>query len=76
MPTLAEFFTASTARVVRESHGRASAILGRHVFAHVDDVHGFLEGVAHLLSDTGVFVIEVPVHGGHARAFAVRHNLP
>jgi SAM-dependent methyltransferase len=63
VPTVAEFFTASTARAVRESHGRASAILGRHVFAHVDDVHGFLEGVGHLLSDTGVFVIEVPYVG-------------
>ena len=63
VPTLAEFFTASTARAVRESHGRASAILGRHVFAHVDDVHDFLEGVGHLLSDTGVFVIEVPYVG-------------
>lgn len=60
VPTVAEFFTPATARAVRESHGPAVAILGRHVFAHVDDVHGFLEGVGHLLSDDGVFVIEVP----------------
>lgn len=63
VPTVAEFFTAQVARTVCESHGRASAILGRHVFAHVDDVHGFFEGVGHLLSDTGVFVIEVPYVG-------------
>lgn len=63
IPTVPEFFNTDTARAVRESHGRASAILGRHVFAHVDDVHGFLEGVDHLLSDDGVFVIEVPYVG-------------
>ncbi len=63
VPTVAEFFTAETAKAVREAHGPAAAILGRHVFAHVDDVHGFLEGVGHLLRDDGVFVIEVPYVG-------------
>ena len=63
VPTVPEFFTAETAKAVCESHGRASAILGRHVFAHVDDVHGFFEGVGHLLSERGVFVIEVPYVG-------------
>lgn len=63
VPTVAEFFNAGTARAVERAHGRASLILGRHVFAHVDDVHGFLEGVTHLLSETGVFVIEVPYVG-------------
>lgn len=60
IPTVAEFFTAATARDIRASRGAASLILGRHVFAHVDDVHDFLEGVGYLLRDDGVFVIEVP----------------
>jgi len=63
VPTVAEFFTMDTARAVLESHGPAAGILGRHVFAHVDDVHGFFDGVGHLLRDDGVFVIEVPYVG-------------
>ena len=33
------------------------------LFRSVDDVHGFVEGVEHLLGDDGVFVIEVPYAG-------------
>lgn len=63
VPTLAEFFNETTARVIRERHGSAAAILGRHVFAHVDDVHDFLRGVERLLAPEGVLVIEVPYFG-------------
>jgi novobiocin biosynthesis protein NovU/D-mycarose 3-C-methyltransferase len=63
VPTVAEFFTASTARAVRAAHGAADGILARHVFAHVDDVHDFLEGAAHLLAPDGVMLIEVPYLG-------------
>jgi SAM-dependent methyltransferase len=67
VPTVAEFFTPATARDVRQENGRAAAILGRHVFAHVDDVHGFIDGVCDLLTDEGVFVIEVPYAGDFLR---------
>jgi novobiocin biosynthesis protein NovU/D-mycarose 3-C-methyltransferase len=67
VPTVAEFFTPATARDIRQGHGRAAAILGRHVFAHVDDVHGFIDGVCDLLTDEGVFVIEVPYAGDFLR---------
>ncbi|WP_093798917.1 class I SAM-dependent methyltransferase [Streptomyces sp. Wb2n-11] len=59
-PTLPEFFTAATAEVVRRSHGPARLILGRHVFAHIDDLAGVLAGVHALLAPDGVFAIEVP----------------
>ena len=61
--TVAEFFNASTAQDLVESHGRVSAILARHVFAHVDDVHDFLNGIQEVLAKEGVFVIEVPYWG-------------
>lgn len=67
VPTVAEFFTPAVARDIREGHGRAAAILGRHVFAHVDDVHGFIDGVCDLLTDEGVFIIEVPYAGDFLR---------
>jgi SAM-dependent methyltransferase len=61
--TIPEFFNPASARTVLEKHGRASAIFGRHVFAHVDDVHEFMEAVRLCLSDDGVFLIEVPYLG-------------
>ena len=63
IPTLAEFFNAATAKEIAASHGRAVAILGRHVFAHVNDLHDFLKGVDILLNDEGVFLIEMPYLG-------------
>lgn len=63
VPTLPEFFTPDAARQARDAHGPASLIMGRHVFAHVDDVHAFLDGVEHLLTPDGVFIIEVPYVG-------------
>jgi SAM-dependent methyltransferase len=60
VPTVAEFFTAHTAAAVRRTHGRARLILGRHVFAHIDDLGDVLAGVRTLLDPDGVFLIEVP----------------
>ena len=63
IPTIAEFFNPASAETVVRDHGRAAAILGRHVFAHVDDVHEFLEAVQTCLADDGVFLVEVPYLG-------------
>ncbi|MER8048062.1 class I SAM-dependent methyltransferase [Streptomyces sp. NPDC094032] len=60
IPTLPEFFTPSTAEAVSRAHGPARLILGRHVFAHIDDLAGVLAGVRTLLAPDGVFAIEVP----------------
>jgi len=61
--TVPEFFTEATAQQQREVMGAAAAILGRHVFAHVDNVHDFLRGGAALLARDGVLLIEVPYFG-------------
>jgi novobiocin biosynthesis protein NovU/D-mycarose 3-C-methyltransferase len=63
IPTIAEFFNGESARTVRSTHGRAAAVLGRHVFAHVDNVHEFVAAVRDVLTDDGVFIIEVPYLG-------------
>src|SRR5205085_11589833 len=52
-----------SAQMVLEQHGSASCIFGRHVFAHVDNVHEFLDAVRLCLKDDGVFLIEVPYLG-------------
>jgi len=58
--TLTEFFDVGVARRIRAQYGPAKQILGRHVFAHVDDIAEVLAGAGELLDPDGVFTIEVP----------------
>lgn len=61
--TVDEFFDLETSRRVRESYGKAKAIIANNVLAHVDDTRDFLCGAHHLLDDDGLLVIEVPYLG-------------
>jgi hypothetical protein len=58
--TEARFFCSETARGVRESYGRAKAVIANNVLAHVDNPTDFLRGARELLADGGVVVFEVP----------------
>lgn len=58
--TINEFFHAESAAVVKQEYGGADVILARHVFAHVPDIHGFVQGLADLLSPRGAIAIEAP----------------
>ncbi|WP_433544705.1 class I SAM-dependent methyltransferase [Streptomyces sp. CA-294286] len=60
VPTVPEYFDSACAESIVAEHGRASVILGRHVFAHIDDVADVLAGVHALLAPDGLFTIEVP----------------
>lgn len=55
-----DFFDAATGTLLREARGNADVILGRHVFAHVPEIHGFVEGLRTLLAPGGVVAIEAP----------------
>ncbi len=55
-----DFFNEKTANVVRKRDGAADLILGRHVFAHVPEIHGFVKGLKNLLAPGGVVAIEAP----------------
>lgn len=63
VPTVEEFFTGGTAARVAAEAGPASLLIGRHVFAHIDDLHDFFVGVSRLLAPDGVLVLEVPYLG-------------
>lgn len=63
IPTVEEFFDSKTASAVAREEGRASVLLGRHVFAHIDDVHDFFVAADQLLTADGVLLIEVPYLG-------------
>lgn len=60
VPTVSEFFNSATVTDLLSSCGRASVLLGRHVFAHIDDLHDFFRAADRLLTPEGVLLIEVP----------------
>jgi len=57
--TLPEFFTVPLAERVRTQYGQARVITANNVFAHVDDLKSFVDGVRTLLAPDGLFVFEV-----------------
>ena len=58
--TLNTFFTQELANKLFDEGHRADVFLGNNVLAHVADLNGFTAGVARLLKDDGVAVIECP----------------
>lgn len=63
LETWNEFFSPDAARRIAAARGAADVVVGTNVFAHIDDLRSVLEGVDALLSETGVFVAEVPYLG-------------
>jgi hypothetical protein len=60
VPTLHAFFSLELARELVSQGKRADVIHGNNVLAHVADTNGFVGGIATLLKDDGVVVIEAP----------------
>ena len=60
IPTRVAFFSADLAAALRADGVRASVIHANNVFAHVPDTNGFVRGLATLLADDGVAIIEAP----------------
>lgn len=58
--TLNDFFNIETSEKIKKEYGVADVITATNVFGHVDDLNGFVKGIDILLSERGVFVIEVP----------------
>ncbi len=60
IPTLAEFFGRDLAERLRAEGRRADIIHAHNVLAHVADTNGVVAGIARLLKEDGLAVIEVP----------------
>lgn len=58
--TISEFFGVELARQLRGDGVQADILHANNVLAHVADLNGFVAGIALLLKDTGVAVIEAP----------------
>jgi SAM-dependent methyltransferase len=60
IPTMCTFFTHELAKQLQQEGKQADVFLANNVLAHVPDLNGFVAGIATLLKETGVAVIEVP----------------
>lgn len=58
--TVNTFFTRQLAQELRDTDRRADVVIANNVLAHVADTNGFVAGIATLLKETGVAVIEAP----------------
>jgi len=56
--TIPEFFDLTLAQGVEKSYGRAELITINNLFANVDDLNSFVEGIDLLLAEEGVLIIE------------------
>lgn len=52
------FFGPEAAKTIVSRYGRARVVTATNVFAHVDDIGGFLDGLPLLLAEDGIFIIE------------------
>jgi SAM-dependent methyltransferase len=58
--TINEFFSEDVARRIASEQGKAAAITGTNVYAHVDDLTAFMRAIDTLLTPDGVFIFEAP----------------
>jgi C-methyltransferase C-terminal domain/Putative zinc binding domain/Methyltransferase domain len=60
IPTRKEFFNTITAKKLKAEWGAADLILGRHVFAHIDDLKDLVAGLAEISHEETLIAFEVP----------------
>ncbi len=67
VPSIADFWGREAARKVVQRIGRLDVITATNVFAHVDDLHEFVEAAHSALQEEGILVIEFPYMGNLIR---------
>jgi len=60
IPTRKEFFNAVNAKKLKTEWGAADLILGRHVFAHIDDLKDLVAGLEAISHEETLIAFEVP----------------
>lgn len=58
--TITDFFSEKLAKDIFRKEGRAKAIIGNNVIAHIDNWDDLAKGINKLLDDKGVFIFEAP----------------
>ena len=57
--TIADFFSNSLAETIVDDYGNADLITSHNACAHIDDLDEIIRGVQTVLTDNGVFIMEV-----------------
>src|SRR5579871_4927593 len=60
IPTRKEFFNSTTANKLKADWGTADLILGRHVFAHIDELKDLIAGLETISHEETLIAFEVP----------------
>jgi SAM-dependent methyltransferase len=60
VPTRIEFFNFANAKRIAAERGKADLVIGRHVFAHIDDLRDLLQGLEAMAHQDSVVAFEVP----------------
>jgi len=60
VPTITKFWGPEAADQVIAEHGRPALITATNVFAHVDDVRGFVRAAKNCLAEDGTLMLEFP----------------
>lgn len=60
IPTINDFWSASIAKRIVGDHSRPKLITATNVFAHVDDVRGFISAAGECLDAEGAMLLEFP----------------
>ncbi len=68
VPTLSAFFNKHNAELIKQEFGQAKVVGGANCLAHIDDIHGILDGVEILLKDDGIFWVECNYWGGMVKS--------
>ena len=58
VPTFADFFNLAAAKQIKEFNGAADIVFARNVIPHVKEIHSIINGIAELLNEDGLGVIE------------------
>lgn len=60
IPTISDFWSEAIATRILADHGKPRLITATNVFAHVDDVRGFVSAAKHCLVEDGALMLEFP----------------
>jgi SAM-dependent methyltransferase len=55
-----EYFGSKTGKMVAQKYPGAAVIVTTNTLNHIDDLHDFMRGITLVLSQQGIFVVEVP----------------
>ena len=64
VPSLDRFFNEETAADIVATHGHARLITAAGVLFHLEELHGVIRGICHLLAEDGTFVVQAIYLGG------------